>query len=282
MTYFGFLLRFLGIPIAVLAVVAYLDARRGRVIPPNLRQWPLVAAIALHILVALIYTTPWDNYLVATGVWYYDPALVTGLTLGWVPIEEYTFFVVQTILAGLWILFLLRRLRLDGPFKPLNSRWRWEPALFFFPIWAASVTASSRYAPGTYLRLELAWALLPIIIQVGFGGDILRRYGRLVVLSILGMTAYLSAADYVAIGSGTWAISSGKSLNILIGGVLPLEEIVFFLLTNTLITFGVVLLISQEGQARVRELWNRLRPGRTSATQVGSSVSGERRTRSGR
>jgi hypothetical protein len=36
--------------------------------------------------------------------------------------------------------------------------------------------------------------------------------------------------------------------------VLPLEEVVFFLLTNTLITFGVVLLISQEGLARGRRL----------------------------
>ena len=255
MTYFGFLIRFLGIPIAILAVVAYLDGRRGRAIPPNLAHWPFAAAVGLHILVAVVYTTPWDNYLVATGVWYYNPALVTGITLGWVPIEEYTFFVVQTILAGLWMLFLMRRLRLEGPFSPLSARWRWVPALLLAPVWLISIVVLlSGWAPGTYLGLELAWALLPILIQTGFGGDILRRYGRLVVLSILGMTAYLSAADYVAIGSGIWAISPEHSVNSLIGGVLPLEEVVFFLLTNTLITFGVVLLISQEGWARGRRL----------------------------
>ena len=38
-----------------------------------------------------------------------DPNLVTGLTIGWVPIEEYTFFIVQPILAGLWFLFWARR-----------------------------------------------------------------------------------------------------------------------------------------------------------------------------
>jgi lycopene cyclase domain-containing protein len=266
MPYFGFLIRFLGIPIAVLAVVAYLDRRRRRAIPPNLACWPFAAAVALHIVVAVIYTTPWDNYLVATGVWYYDPALVTGITLGWVPIEEYTFFVVQTILAGLWMLFLMRRLRLEGPFAPLSARWRLAPALLLAPVWLASVfVLLAGWAPGTYLSLELAWALLPIIIQISFGGDILRRYGLLVALSILGMTAYLSASDYLAIGSGTWAISPGQSLDVLIGGVLPLEEILFFLLTNTLITFGVVLVISQEGQARVRELWSRLRPRRASS-----------------
>jgi lycopene cyclase domain-containing protein len=263
MTYFVFLLCFLGVPIAILSVVACLDHRRGRAIPDRLRHWPFAAAVGLLVVVALIYTTPWDNYLVATGVWYYDPALVTGLTLGWVPIEEYTFFVVQTILAGLWMLFLMRRLRLEDPLPSLSARWRWAPLLLLVPLWLGSVVVLlSGWRPGTYLGLELAWALPPIAIQIGFGGDILRRYGRLVLLSILGMTAYLWAADFLAIGSGTWAISPAQSLNLLIGGVLPLEELVFFLLTNTLITFGVVLVISEEGQTRVRDFWRKLRPKR--------------------
>jgi lycopene cyclase domain-containing protein len=266
MTYFGFLIRFLAVPVAILAVVAYLDGRRQRALPSNLACWPFAGAVALHVGVALLYTTPWDNYLVATGVWYYDPALVTGITLGWVPIEEYTFFVVQTILAGLWILFLARRLSLAGPFAPLGSRWRVVPLLLLLSAWLASlVVLFAGWAPATYLGLELAWALFPIGIQVAFGGDILRRYGRLVLLSILGMTAYLSAADYLAIGSGTWAISPGQSLGFLLGGVLPLEEVVFFLLTNTLIAFGVVLVISQEGQARVRHLWRQFQTMRTSS-----------------
>ena len=261
MTYFGFLLRFLCIPIVVLSVVAFLDGRRGRRIPDRLRAFPFAAAVAVHVVIALLYTTPWDNYLVATGVWTYNPALVTGITIGWVPIEEYTFFVVQTILAGLWLLFLMRRLSLDVSDVPLVPRWRWGPVLVLAPVWAAAVGfLLVRWEPGTYLGLELGWALLPIMLQLGFGGDILRRYGRLVLISILGMTAYLSAADFFAIGSGTWSISTSQSLNILIGGVLPLEEVVFFLLTNTLITFGVVLLISREGVARGYRLLG-FRPG---------------------
>jgi lycopene cyclase domain-containing protein len=266
MTYFGFLVVFLGIPIAGLAAMAWLDGRRGRAIPPNLAGWPFGAAVALHVVAALVYTTPWDNYLVATGVWYYDPALVSGITLGWVPVEEYTFFVVQTILAGLWILFLARRLPLRGPFASLTVRWRVAPVLLLAPVWVAGACVLlAGWVPATYLGLELAWALLPIIIQAGFGGDILRRYWLLVVPSILGMTAYLSAADFLAIGSGTWAISLGQSMHILVGGVLPLEEIVFFLLTNTLVTFGVVLIISQEGQDRVRRLWARFKSMRAAS-----------------
>jgi lycopene beta-cyclase len=266
-TYFGFLLWFLCIPIVMLSIVAFLDGRRGRRIPDRLHAFSFAAAVALHVVIAVLYTTPWDNYLVATGVWSYNPALVTGITIGWVPIEEYTFFVVQTILAGLWLLFLMRRLSLDVSHGPLLPRWRWGPVVALAPVWAAAVGfLLVGWKPGTYLGLELGWALLPIMIQLGFGGDILRRYGRLVLISILGMTAYLSAADFFAIGSGTWSISTSQSLNMLIGGVLPLEEVVFFLLTNTLITFGVVLLISQEGVARGRRLLA-FRPG----VQVSSS-----------
>ncbi len=110
MTYFGFLLRFLGVPIVVLSIVTWLDYRRGKPIPANFRAWPVWAGILLHVVVAVVYTTPWDNYLVATGVWYYDPALVTGIVLGWVPIEEYTFFVLQPILVGLWLVLLSQHL----------------------------------------------------------------------------------------------------------------------------------------------------------------------------
>jgi hypothetical protein len=49
----------------------------------------------VHILVAVIYTTPWDNDLAASGVWTYDPRLVRGWLLGWVPFGENTFFVIH-------------------------------------------------------------------------------------------------------------------------------------------------------------------------------------------
>ena len=255
MTYFGFLLRFLGIPIVVLSIVAFFDGRRGRRIPDRLRAFPFAAATALHVALAVLYTTPWDNYLVATGVWTYNPVLVTGITIGWVPIEEYTFFVVQTILAGLWLLYLVRRTSPGVSEVALRPRWRWGPVIVLAPVWAAAVgIVLVEWRPGTYLGLELGWALLPIMLQLAFGGDIIRRFGRLVLISVLGMTAYLSAADFVAIGSGTWSISANQSLHVLIAGVLPLEEVMFFLLTNTLITFGVTLLISQEGVARGRRL----------------------------
>ncbi len=259
-TYFGFLLRFLAIPILIFGIIAYVDARRGRRIPEAFRGWPFWAAVVLHVAVAVIYTTPWDNYLVATGVWYYDPDLVTGIVLGYVPIEEYTFFVVQSILAGLWIAFLMRRMRFDGPYAPLDRRWRIAPVLALGVLWVTSVAVLfSGWQPGVYLSLLLAWALPPIMLQFGFGGDILRRYGRLVLLSIGGLTLYLAVADFLAIDSGTWEINPAQSLHWLILGVLPVEEVIFFFITNTLLTLGIVLILALESHVRFAEMRQRIK-----------------------
>ncbi|HNO31899.1 MAG TPA: lycopene cyclase domain-containing protein, partial [Anaerolineales bacterium] len=110
MTYFGFLLRFLVLPIAIFLVITWWDNKHNRPTPGFNDGKAVWIGILVHIILAVAYTTPWDNYLVATGVWYYNPDLVTGIVLGYVPIEEYTFFVLETILAGLWWWFLVRRL----------------------------------------------------------------------------------------------------------------------------------------------------------------------------
>jgi lycopene cyclase domain-containing protein len=57
---------------------------------------------------ALTYTTPWDNYLVYKGIWSYPQGRVL-MSLGWVPVEEYSFFVIQTAFTCLWFLTVLER-----------------------------------------------------------------------------------------------------------------------------------------------------------------------------
>lgn len=249
MTYFGFLARFLVVPIVGLLLIALWDRRRGRQAPAELRAFPLWAAIALHMLIALVYTTPWDNFLVATGVWWYDPALVTGITLGWVPIEEYTFFLLQPILAGLWLGFLSRRLALpDEPLRPRLRLWATAAAGLLWLVMMGILVFNWR--PGTYMGLILGWALPPIALQFTFGFDILWRYRRLVGLTIGTIAVYLSMVDALAINWTIWTIDPAQSLPFLLGGVLPIEEFTFFLITSTLLTFGVTLLMAEESHRR--------------------------------
>ncbi|GAB4479129.1 MAG: lycopene cyclase domain-containing protein [Anaerolineae bacterium] len=252
MTYFGFLLRFLVPPIIVLALLVYRDRRAGRAMPPGLRGRAPLIVLAAHVLVALIYTTPWDNYLVATGVWWYNPELVTGVTIGWVPIEEYTFFILQPIMTGLLLIWLAPRLAPPSAAVRPDRALRLGVTLTLGILWAAMVVMLViGWRPGTYLALILAWALPPIMLQTGFGADTLWHHRRLVLSTLALAIGYLAIADAVAINAGTWTISPEQTVGVLLGGILPLEELVFFIITNVLLTFGMTLVMAVESQRRV-------------------------------
>jgi lycopene cyclase domain-containing protein len=262
MTYFGFLLRFLVLPILFLAALTWWDARRNRRLAPALATLHPAYPLALLVLIALLYTTPWDNYLVATRVWWYDPNLVTGVTVGYVPIEEYSFFVLQTVLTGLWVLWLARRLPRKQAWWP-SYAWRVAPLILLGALWLLNVGwLALGLRQATYLALILVWALPPIMLQVGFGGDILRRHAWLVTLGILTPTLFLSAVDILAIRAGTWSISPEQTLGLHLPGGLPLEEAAFFLVTNVLVAFGLTLALAEESRSRLRRWLLAARSGR--------------------
>lgn len=262
MKYFGFLARFVVVPLAILTFIAWLDRKRGKTLPATFRGLPPTTALLAHTVVAVAYTTPWDNYLVKTRVWWYDRKLVTGLILGYVPIEEYTFFVLQTLLTGSWMLFLARNLPPNEkpPANPLLIRLGMTAALS--ALWLGAVWNLLRGPKSrTYISITLSWALIPIIIQAAFGGDILWQHRRLVALGLVPTTLYLSLADSLAIDGGTWTINPKKTINVnLLGGKLPLEEGLFFLLTNTLISVGMTLVLAKSSRARVPAAWRKYVP----------------------
>jgi lycopene cyclase domain-containing protein len=275
MSYLQFLTTFLLPPACILGAWVVFSSHR-RNLPEA--QIPLrlgLGAVFLHVVIAVLYTTPWDNYLVATRVWWYDPDLVTGVTLGWVPLEEYIFFVLQTLTVGLWVLLLTGhfvggRKRVATP----NNRANVSPLRIVAPvsvmtIWiiAAAVLVKG-WAPGTYLALELVWALPPIALQLAYGADILWRNRRMVLLAIVPFTLYLSFADTMAIRSGTWTINPERSVGLLLDRILPVEEVVFFLLTSTLVVFGVTLVLAAESHDRIRRILLRRRSPNLSVMKV--------------
>lgn len=251
MTYFGFLIQFLVIPLVILIALHWWYERRGRLVPDFRGVRMVWVAIALYALLAVLYTTPWDNYLVATGVWYYQPKLISGLVIGWVPIEEYTFFVLETVLTGLWWWLFTRKFVPSGGFKP-GKYIRLILPVILGMVWLGGLyVLISGWKPGTYLSLILLWALPAIAIQLLFGADILWHYRKLLVWAILPVFLYLSVVDSLAISSGTWTIDPLQTTGIFIGR-LPVEEAVFFLVTVMLISFGLTLTLSQISQIRWR------------------------------
>ena len=256
MTYFGFLFRFLLIPIIILLAVTIWENRKNKPTPGFRGGGAVWAAIGIHILLAVVYTTPWDNYLVATGVWHYNPTLVTGILFGYVPIEEYTFFVLETMLAGLWWWFLARHTSLTGrrrsvPNKPLVFL---STGLLVLPWLVSTYVFFFGDITWTYLSITLFWALPAIVVQLLFGADILWHYRKLVFWAILLPGTYLSLMDILALKSTIWSIAPAQTTGVLFFGILPLEEVVFFLLTNVMITFGMTLLLANGSQERLAEI----------------------------
>jgi lycopene cyclase domain-containing protein len=97
-TYLEFLGIFLVPPIAALMA---LERRRL----PRRLGWQIAAIV----VVAIVYTAPWDRELILDHVWTYPSAQVTGSTVLTVPVEEYGFYALQVVLAGLLTASLLRR-----------------------------------------------------------------------------------------------------------------------------------------------------------------------------
>ena len=108
----------------------------------------------------------------------------------------------------------------------------------------------------TYVILILVWAGPVIVMQWLLGSDVLLRRWKVLVPGILIPTLYLTFVDSFALHAGTWTISPPHSLGIFLPVIgVPIEEAVFFLVTNTLIIQGMILLRERSRvKARVTQL----------------------------
>ncbi len=187
MTYLTFLCVFLVPPIIALGVYFF---KRGKDEKPAFMR-----AMALLCLLAFAYTTPWDNYLVASNIWSYGKDRVLGV-IGFVPYEEYAFFFLQTILCGHWAHLIHKKL----PFvaRPLGVQTRAWAVLSFILLETAAISLLGSSST-QYLGLITAWSLPVIFIQFYFGQESLLFNWRYIIAATAPPTLYLWAADLYAI-----------------------------------------------------------------------------------
>lgn len=225
MTYLQFHVAF------TLPVLAALWVFRPRRVPA---WWPLVALV----VIAFAYTTPWDNYLVAMRVWTYPPDRVFA-TVGHVPVEEYAFFVIQTVMTGL--LFMLVRARYFPATPSPAPRWvRWPATVLFGVLAVTGWVLTVLGGHGLYLGLVLGWACPVLAGMWAFGGEMLWARRRLIGWAVAVPTLYLCVADRIAIALDIWHISDATRTGVEILG-LPVEEALFFFVTNLMIVQGFAL-----------------------------------------
>ncbi len=94
----------------------------------------------------------------------------------------------------------------------------------------------------TYLIMELGWALPVVALQWVLGRETLLARWRILVLGVGIPTLYLSSADALAIRVGIWTLNPERTLNLWVGA-LPVEEAIFFCLTNTMVVQGLLLFL---------------------------------------
>lgn len=100
MTYAGFLALFVVPPLVATILLCRGDLARG--------GWKTVAALLVIVYAA---TTPWDSAAVAQGLWSFDPERIIGIRVFGLPIEELSFFGLQTLLTSIWVRHRLRSRR---------------------------------------------------------------------------------------------------------------------------------------------------------------------------
>jgi lycopene cyclase domain-containing protein len=235
MTYLQFHLVFLAPALALSGSLAW----RARDRLGRRAHWAVFAVPPI----ALAYTTPWDNYLVWKGVWYYGADRVVG-TIGYVPIEEYLFFVLQPLLAGAVLYTLLGRLLTRRPLPPPPSRPFGVRLAGAVPWLVAAAIGAILLGTqrGTYMGLILAWAAPVVALMWLFMGPAFWRLRHAVLPTIALVMLYLWIADALAIRWGIWAISDRYTFGVEPLG-LPIEEATFFFVTTVISVLGVVLFL---------------------------------------
>jgi lycopene cyclase domain-containing protein len=230
MTYLQFHLVFILPPLLLLAITSRVHVRR---LGP--RALPALGGV---LLLALVYTTPWDSELIRRGVWGYGPERVMG-TIGVIPIEEYMFFLFQPLLAGLWFYRLVPPGLEEA--RPASPAFRWGGTAVYAALALAGVWFLQR-REGTYLGMILTWAAPVLAAQWALSAGRIAAAPRAFLLGIAVPTLYLWIVDAIAIRLGIWRISETQTVGIKFGW-LPLEEAAFFLATTLLCVQGLTLFL---------------------------------------
>ncbi|MCD2198905.1 lycopene cyclase domain-containing protein [Halobacterium sp. KA-4] len=225
-TYLQFLAAFVAPPLLALAALRFRNHRE---------DWWSLAGVGVLVVLALAYTTPWDNYLIRRGVWTYGADTVLG-TLWLAPIEEYAFVAMQTVVAGLWVQFVAGPP--DAGFGP-SKRDAAVGALAGLVVTAAGA-AFLGTASTFYLGAILAWAGPVLALQWAVGWQYLWERPRTVAVGVGVPTLYFATVDRIALADGIWTISAEYTTGVAVAG-LPVEEGAFFLVTNLFVVQGLLL-----------------------------------------
>jgi lycopene cyclase domain-containing protein len=209
-----------------------------------------LAALGWVLLAVMVFTTPWDNLAAKWGIWGF-PRGKYSLRIGYLPVEEYAFFILQTVNVIMTVRALLHY------FPALRT---WEIAVI--DTWTYMCLVASiipwmviawqlqqwrdKKGPCVNYAIHLAWFLPVIYIQWIVAPPLF--WGHIGLLSgiMIGFGTYYTLADLAAVKGGTWFFDEKQITGIKLSGILPWEEVAFFFLTSLLVAQSYLLLLPRE------------------------------------
>lgn len=205
-----------------------------------------VYKVVFLVTIAVVATIPWDSYLIHQGIWTYPPSVILGPRLFDIPLEEVFFFVIQTYNTSLLYLLFSKPTLHPVYLRKEKTKDRWKYYKLGGQIVGALVFKKAlemvkEEGPRTYMGLILIWAFPFLWVLYGLAYQLILGMPLTnTIVPIVLPTFYLWIVDTLALKRGTWSISTSTKTGIQLWPGLEIEEAVFFLLTNTLITFGLI------------------------------------------
>lgn len=99
----------------------------------------------------------------------------------------------------------------------------------------------------SYLVWLLAWSLPVLVGQwLAFPGFLARSARRWLPTALV-LGAYFATADAFGIATGVWRVEEATTLGFRLGGILPFEEALFFVLTTLMVAQTTTLFLWRFG-----------------------------------
>lgn len=209
-------------------------------------------ALGLVLIAVMVFTTPWDNLAAKWGIWGF-PREKYSLRIGYLPVEEYAFFILQSVNVMLAVraLFYFFPGWLTGLETNIGT---WTLIFLGASVIPWAVVAGQllwlrrRKGPCVNYAIHLAWFLPVIYVQWIIAPPLFWAHAGLLTLVTTAFGIYYTLADLAAVRGGTWFFDEQQITGVKLAGVLPWEEIAFFFLTSLLVAQSYLLLLPGESR----------------------------------
>jgi lycopene cyclase domain-containing protein len=207
-------------------------------------------AFGCVLLAVMVFTSPWDNLAAKWGIWGF-PRGKYSARIGYLPVEEYAFFLLQSINVMLSIRALFHyfpdwQLGLETEISKATLICLAASVIPWIFIAVQLRWLRRKAGPCVNYAIHLAWFLPVVYVQWVLAPPLFWGHAGLLALLTAAFGIYYTLADLAAVRAGTWYFDEKQITGVKLAGLLPWEEIAFFFLTSLLVAQSYLLLLPSD------------------------------------